>query len=559
MDISQLGGIFKLIGSYEQLSEKLKTIYDQFTSDTCSKLKLDFHPEYYGPVISDYYRNRKTKYQTLLWITDPLTLRFYHKKNPNINLFEMALNLGDFELAAQQYPHSYNIIKNHIDVKQKIDVLLELKESMDKIFEKSVMSHDLSAIKYCVQKGFIINNRLTRVFNHVIENGYLDVIQYFEEYNIAINSYDYLSVIACIQNKQKHVFEYLYNKAKSYPIPNIYGITYEYFNNLIDNLITFLYEACATGNLDEVKYYINLGISINLYHRPAKKAVENNHLHIMQYLIESGLNLNLNLNPGYTHQSFLKLAVVNGLYEMCKLLIDNGATTEITLGEFENHQNFDILKLLLDKQMVIDYVGIFDMMCINRYFKEENLEYLRLYYNINANQIKSGFIDVIKSGYTANFDYLVNHFQFDEDTLQYGFLYSLTNTKTHILDYFIKKGYKIESLKTNKCVNITENCLEYLIEQKIDIKELQEPVLQGLVLNNKVKVLEMLIQQGIDIHCNFDNLIKRACILNNQNMIKCLLNAGLFKKSLLDYLLNTNCNFETNKLIQHLLTTKQYI
>lgn len=554
MDITKLGGVFKVIQDYADLPQELKDIYDQFTADPTKKLKLTKHPEYYGPVIADYTKNQQTKHSTLLWMTDPLTLRFFHSKNPKVNLFEMALNLGDFELAKQQHPSSYNLIKNNIPTVHKIDVLLELKEPLDKIFEKAIVAEDLSGVKYCMQLGIVIDrNKHKSTLKYVLENGCLEIVQHFEECGIAINSYDTEFIENCLRNKHKKVFEFLYNKAKSYPIPNSYGVTQEYLTKLIRGFTELLVDACDNRDLETIKYYIDLGVDVNGHMAILITPIQKGHFDVVKLLVESGADTTI--DPGY-HTNPLLISMECRRYDISKFLLENDATGYIDTSTII-HAPFELVKLLLEKRVFTSYTSLFIKMCGIEMYSINDLEYIRINYDLDIHEISGGFLTVINNEDKLKFDYLLSHFQFSKETMQLGFLNSLRSNSTEILQYFLDKGYDINRLETEDGIKINDTCLEYLIEQKVDIKQALASMLLGAIDLDNSKAVKILINQGADIHYRFDEPLRKAVSENSHTAIQ-LLKAGVFKRSLLSSLIS-EAGGEVKTYIHKLLNTNECI
>ena len=95
--MEELGGLFaNLQLDDDEIRQDLERIYAEFCRDPDCELKLNKpHMWYASPVIDDYYFKREKNLCNLTWIRDVLTLRFFHARNPKVDVRLVALNLGD--------------------------------------------------------------------------------------------------------------------------------------------------------------------------------------------------------------------------------------------------------------------------------------------------------------------------------------------------------------------------------------------------------------------------------------------------------------------------------
>lgn len=132
MKVSDLGGVFKFFDEPSELPEDLKLIYESFIADPDAELKLDRDPEYYGPIIADYYRknnasnHNKRIYNDYTKISINVTMfdhfesvKFAHKRHPN-KMLHTSIDYININLDIEDY----NV--NDIDINiSKINAMLK--------------------------------------------------------------------------------------------------------------------------------------------------------------------------------------------------------------------------------------------------------------------------------------------------------------------------------------------------------------------------------------------------------------------------------------------------
>lgn len=292
IDIHQLGGVFTMHNTYDELSENLKCIYNQFIKDPLSELKLDQPPEYYGPVIGDYTKQNKLKYKKRLkgWITDVLTLRFFHKRNPKVDVFERAINLGDFTIAKTHKLSKIAILKTKVDFTAKIACLLEMKATNRFIAECCYRSWYWEAICYLMQQNMIPRKRYNYLLMRAVISGNLPAVKTLVENKANPNAYsgDYVRgwrrtpLIKAAECKHMHIIQYLLG-----------------FKPDRDSMRQSITIAISLDYLD----YIKIAIQNNLYPKFDYQgyfnlAVRSGSYKILEYLIKSGFTQNIETKNG---------------------------------------------------------------------------------------------------------------------------------------------------------------------------------------------------------------------------------------------------------------------
>lgn len=277
-----LGGVFSKHKSTHTLTADLKEIYDAFTADPTADLKLD--PEIdYGNIIKDYQASRKTKYYNLMWIQHPETLRFYHSKNPNTNIFTIALNLNVPDLLDPKYKHTWTIYNNHVSNAVKYTILLQMEIEPISLLLRMIELNDIEPIKRMqphYSQPIILNLCLVRA----TEYNHLNLVEMFvnigADVNVGMKPNSPMKNPICIAAESGYfeILKYLISKKAS-------------FRHESDKAFRY---AATYGHLDIVEYLVSLGADVHADKDDALKwACIYKHLPVIKFLISKDANVHI--------------------------------------------------------------------------------------------------------------------------------------------------------------------------------------------------------------------------------------------------------------------------
>ena len=227
----------------------------------------------------------------------------------------------------------------------------------DEAFKIAVKNNNLNVVQYLIKNGVNINsldniepeyidNIKFDLINIASQNGYLNIIKYFDEQNKEIK-YKYIEILQnASENGHLEIIKYLKNK----------GVNIHYKNDYI------FIKAIENNQLEVVKYLVENGVNINnnVYgEEPLITAIENGHLKIVKYLVENGANIN-----NIYVEEHLITATENGHLKIVKYLVENGADI--------NANNNEVLKIAVDNNH-LEIIKYFIKNCTNIHANDEEI------------------------------------------------------------------------------------------------------------------------------------------------------------------------------------------
>ncbi|PVZ98947.1 hypothetical protein BB558_005042 [Smittium angustum] len=306
---------------------------------------------------------------------------------------------------------------------------------------------------------------------------------------------------------------------------------FEYSSN-----IPIFSKFCKRGNLKFVKFLVENGADIDENDgTPLKLAIENNHFHIVKYLIKRGaetkycknlesflssldgndsptkkkMKMKMSTDNKYTLQE----ASSNGYLDIVKSLVENGANihenNEIALKEASENGHLDIVKYLVEKgaDIHVDQNWTLGMAS------------------------KSGYFDVVK--------YLVEkgaNIQARENfalgiACHYGHL--------DLVKYLIENG--ADSKAENHWSNIFNykdehlDVVDYLVERGLYYYRRRTSILEIAGSKGKLDIVKFLVENGVDVHQGGYTALKLASINGDLGVVKCLVENGVSVNEQNDY------------------------
>lgn len=192
---------------------------------------------------------------------------------------------------------------------------------------------------------------------------------------------------------------------------NLIGLKYHL--HLVENYICnsdlsyVFYAAISSGNIEVVKYFVELGIPLPVI--SAGTAVRSGNLDVLKYLHGLGVNIK---NPQYT-----ACAIENGDFELIKYLIENNSPFDLISAWHTGQSDLNIAKYIVDN-IELDYSQIKTI--VHSSSKHGNLEVLT--YVVNKTYFNMAYLE----------DYILN------DASVFG------NEK--ILEFLKEKGAKFTDI-----------------------------------------------------------------------------------------------------------------
>ncbi len=394
-----------------------------------------------------------------------------------LDLFNINLNDGYDSL-------NYLIDNNFFDIN-----IINIKGNnflIDKI-----INFDYELIKWCIEHKININyfnyQNHSALYYCLINNNFklaTYLIYHGADINLLFKQTDICSVIFNTFNY--NILDYLLNN----------GISIYTYDNTCKNIFDY---SLLLNNDDIISKYINELKTINKNELLEKNKLFNNYYNFIQILIKNGINFN-----NISNNKLLFDSIINKNIDNIQLYIKNGSNINFTYNNISclmaavAIDNYDIVKLLIDNGVYINYVN-------NR--NENVLPYTIKNHNINIIQL---LID---------------------NNVDYNYYYK----NKHIIFYFIKYidiiKYFIEIIHID--INILDNHNNNLLYYAYNIKDIE---LFNYLISNKIDINNINIENKCVLfysiyeqNFNFSNIL-----IDNNADVNCLYNVSFM------YYLNYN-------------------
>lgn len=237
MKVSDLGGVFKFFESVDELPDDLKLIYESFIADPDAELKLDRDPEYYGPIIADYYRkNRYNKVDYTREILDVTkfdhfeSVKFAHKRHPT-KMLQTNIDYININLDAEDYN------MNDVDINiSKINAMLKCNVFEYELLRLALFQYRFNDAEYiislypkCLEKDkSAINERLYykfQVFDSKYGTSitdYINILQFLVDHNFDISKEINYGIDYAIRNSVELTKFFFQNMSNEFRIEFLY-------------------------------------------------------------------------------------------------------------------------------------------------------------------------------------------------------------------------------------------------------------------------------------------------------------------------------------------------
>lgn len=339
------------------------------------------------------------------------------------------------------------------------------------------------------------------------------------------------------------------------------------FIDLIDKNInsnhaldTFLFYFCEIGDLILVKYLMEKYLECNLENKQKSFiiAIQNNHLHILKYFIDThNINidfqseyplclsiihgdfeiikyiLSLNLDKTFSKRKALNKAIENGNLEIFKLLLEfdvidlSDDNSEEFLILAIKYNQFNIIKYILDNNSIFIYNYYFLNKALYIACEKGNLDIIKyiynscFYLNFNFNSIKicieKTYLDIIKYIFDRYYEDGLNEFlrEYSEKILK--IVCDIGNYS--MMEYFLKTFPELKCNINNeyplrRCCELGYlDLVQFLIENKnANFHILNEECLYLSSINEHLKILSYLIDKGADYNKRYNEIISKIDI-----------------------------------------------
>lgn len=266
------------------------------------------------------------------------------------------------------------------------------------------------------------------------------------------------------------------------------------------------------GHLHIIKYLIDLGINPNL-DRLLFFAIDGNHLDIVTYLVSKGADIHA---VYVIHQAIRK-----GHLDIARYLIENGADINtIALYTAARYGHLEIVRYLVEYGVRIQRNTLIASIYHNRIsiikFLMENGADIEDIFEISAGY---GNLEIVKMAMDFNnLDRIFNGGFALRDSAKNGHL--------HVVQYLVEKGFYIHYL----CDDALAQCaisgcfdvVKYLIKNK-----LKDHVYHNLLLINinkaPLEIIQYVAEKCYHIHEDKYNILKTSILLKKDNIIDFLL------------------------------------
>lgn len=321
----------------KEFNEVINDIRKQVIDSPFSELKLpaDMSIDYIGScVVSDLHyklcNDVKVPYK---WVRNLLTLDFVIKSDlvPKIHWFNLALNLGNFELAKTLFNDTYYLYDTNVTALTKFEFLQTCRDrTNEEWLVWAAQNGHLAIVEKLIERGVNINiddhsdNDYATALQYAAGNGHASVVQLMIDNGADIHSSS----------------EFAFRKAAQYGHLPVVEVLFKHGANiraLNDAALDF---AAENGHLHVVQFLIKNGVDIRSIDRHAlQSAAAKGHLHVMEFLIKHGANVHAE------DDSVLTIPAKKGHLDVVMYLTDNFTFHVNTLKSIKS-KNVEIRKII---------------------------------------------------------------------------------------------------------------------------------------------------------------------------------------------------------------------
>jgi len=326
------------------------------------------------------------------------------------------------------------------------------------------------------------------------------------------------------------------------------------------NANTKLFAACESGDLEQVKTLVEAGADVNATNpenrHPLHLATNNNHVHIVQYLLSKGADVNGKNKD--TETTALILAAAYGFYDIAKALIEAGADVNqqskmscpLRAASILGH--LDVVKLLVesgaDINMITGQKESYDATALIAASEKGKIDVVNYLLSKGADvnikglsetpaiifACKNGHFDVVKSLVEAGADINVNN------------AHALTplsaaihSENADMVSYLISKGVNL-NVTFSKLTPVyyatilgSFDVVKVLVDAGADFTKKSNThfsPLHGAVKTKHKDIVAFLLSKGVDVNEAYDGDKKTvlfvACEIGSLEIVKMLVDAG---------------------------------
>ena len=321
----------------KEFNEVINDIRKQVIDSPFSELKLpiDITIDYIGScVVSDlHYKLRNAVKVPYKWVRSLLTLDFVIKLDlvPKIHWFNLALNLGNFELAKTLFNDTYYLYDTNVHMLTKFEFLQTRRDrTNEEWLVWAAQNGHLAIVEKLIERGVNINvndfsdNDYATALQYAAGNGHASVVQLMIDNGADIHSDSEFAVRKAAQYGHLPVVEVLFK----------YGADIRALN---DAALEF---AAENGHLHVVEFLIKNGVDIqSIDNRGLQSTAAEGRLRVVEFLIEHGADVHTE------DDSALKMAAIKGHLDVVKYLTDNFIFHINTLKSIKS-KNVEIRKII---------------------------------------------------------------------------------------------------------------------------------------------------------------------------------------------------------------------
>jgi len=323
------------------------------------------------------------------------------------------------------------------------------------------------------------------------------------------------------------------------------------------------------------KYPILLNTLLENNYRIFRDCVNENKVDVVRVMLEHGAN------PNYLSGDCIVKSVINGNYEMVKLLIEFGGDIDkcyLNLVRRSKELGFtDIYNLLKDKTERYIYEGVLDKLSglteddIINNLKDKPQELLNFSL---SNKIKKGVELALKNGAKINRlfksdlyklfeimnytdDEIISKIS-NDDLLVYGLL---KNNK-YLIKYSLNHGAQLNYDVIKDLFYNNYEIFEF-IANNVEGFSVSENLMKEFIINDEIKNIKKIVKLGcFDIYWVGNSLLRYAKKLNKKDIIEYLLGIGI-KEGVLQHLTGPNNEdikkYYKQKFLDGRMTIYEYI
>lgn len=370
---------------------------------------------------------------------------------------------------------------------------------LDKLLYWASYYNNLDIVKYALEAGANINSEYHSGLEGACEKGNFEMVKYLIQHGADPNVQtasecepNNTPLMMASRNGDIEIAQYLVEHGADI--------------HVTDDVVIL---ACASGNLELVKYYDRLGL--NIYREEDTclcAACKYGHLDIVKYLVEHGADVNSEeVYIDFDLGTPIWYACGSGNYDVVKYLVSRGAILDSSLDLMLNASragNVDVVKFLIDNNIQFDRDECFNASVQTLNPNIDMIEYLLQYY-LNTD----GTFDIR-----------------NEEALEYTYTHGHLNLFKYLVERGIYINIDYDRLLMNVCEYEYLDIVKYLVEKGSNIHIDNEGPLINACKHGHLHIVEYLVGRGANIHIDDEMPLVKACEGGKLEIIKYLIRHG---------------------------------